>query len=274
MMNRINAKVRSWLVWLLPFVVLAVVIAWEADWGRKWRHVPTTDAVVVPQPVVIAVLPEYKPVATLATQRDMVERALFNPTRRPAPVAASEAAKKRLQPGQFVLTGTLIIDGKATAFLRENAGGKSRRVAMGEQINGMLVADVKPDRVKLMLGEESEDLMLKVAVGPKTTTQPVAAPPVAAAGGPGFGPSAGGGAGGATTADVLAERRRVQQSAEAAAAAAGGRPALPNAPPPGAYLPPGGAVPAAAAAAPVDPRWAEGDARIRSRQPGQVMKTQ
>ena len=86
-MNGLNARVQGWLVWLLPFVVLALVIAWEADWGRKWRHVPAVDAVVVPQPVVVAVLPEYQPVATMATQRDMVDRALFNPTRRPAPVA-------------------------------------------------------------------------------------------------------------------------------------------------------------------------------------------
>ncbi len=187
-MNGLDARVRGWLVWLLPFIVLALVIGWEADWGRKWRHVPVTDAVVVPQPVVVAVLPEYKPTATLATQRDMVDRALFNPTRRPAPVA-TEAGKRRLQSGQFVLTGTLIIDGKATAFLRENAGGKSRRVAQGEQINGMLVAEVKPDRVKLTLGDEAEDLVLKVAIGPKTTTQPVAAPapgtPAAAGGGGG-----------------------------------------------------------------------------------------
>ena len=263
-MNGLNARVRSWLVWLLPFVVLAVVIGWEADWGRKWRHVPVTDAVVVPQPVVVAVLPEYKPTATLATQRDMVDRALFNPTRRPAPVVASEAAKKRLQPGQFVLTGTLIIDGKATAFLRENAGGKSRRVAQGEQVNGMLVADVKPDRVKLTLGDESEDLVLKVAIGPKTTTQPVAAPPPVAAQG------AGGGAApaGQTAADTLAERRRAaQQAAEAAAAAAAGRPPVLNAPPAGrvssnvrSHRP--------AAAAP-DPRWAETDARVRARVQGQ-----
>ena len=186
-MNGLDARVRGWLVWLLPFIVLALVIGWEADWGRKWRHVPVTDAAVVPQPVVVAVLPEYKPTATLATQRDMVDRALFNPTRRPAPVA-TEAGKRRLQSGQFVLTGTLIIDGKATAFLRENAGGKSRRVAQGEQINGMLVAEVKPDRVKLTLGDEAEDLVLKVALGPKTTTQPVAAPA------PGTPPAAGGGA--------------------------------------------------------------------------------
>ena len=135
---------------------------------------------MVPQPVVVAVLPEYQPKATMATQRDLVDRALFNPTRRPAPVAPADAGKKRLQAGQFVLTGTLIIDGKATAFLRENAGGKSRRVAQGEQVNGMTVAEVKPDRVKLTMGDESEDLVLKVAAGPKFTTQPVTTPPVAA----------------------------------------------------------------------------------------------
>jgi hypothetical protein len=260
-MNGLTSRARSWVVWLLPFAVLAAVIGWEIDWGRKWRHVPVTDAPAVPQPVAVAVLPEYQPVATLATQRDIVDRALFNPTRRPAPVAAAEAAKKRLQPGQFVLTGTLIVDGKATAFLRENAGGKSRRVALGEQINGMLVSDVKPDRVKLTLGEESEDLVLKLAIGPKTTTQPVVAPPPGA-------PGAGGGAApaGQTSADLLAERRRAaQQAAEAAA----GRPPLLNAPPAGAILPPGGAAPAAA---PMDPRWGDAAARVRARQQGQAAK--
>jgi hypothetical protein len=265
--NGLNALVRRWLVWLLPFLGLALVVAWEADWGRKWRHVPVTDGVVVSQPVVVAVLPEYKPTATLASQRDIVDRALFNPTRRPAPVAASEAAKKRLQPGQFVLTGTLIVDGKATAFLRENAGGKSRRVAQGDQVNGMLVADVKPDRIKLTLGEESEDLVLKVAAGPKTTIQPVATPAPGALGTPG----AGGGAARAapTTADVLAERRRAQQAAEAAANKAGVRPPVLNAPPAGAYMAPAGAPPATANQ---DPRWAESDARVRARSQGQVMK--
>jgi hypothetical protein len=255
-MNGLDPRIRSWLVWLLPFVVLAVVIAWEADWGRKWRHVPSVDATTVPQPVVVAVLPEYTPAATPATQHDFVDRTLFNPTRRPAPAAPAEGGKRRLQAGQFVLTGTLIVDGKATAFLRENAGGKSRRVAQGDQINGMLVADVKPDRVKLTVGDESEDLVLKIATGPKTTTQPVAAVPGA--------PAIGGGAapGAPTTADVLAERRRAQQAAEAAANRAAARQPVLNAPPAGAYAPPTGTQSAAGAA---DPRWAEQDARIRAR---------
>jgi len=272
-MNALNARARSWLVWLLPFVVLALVIGWEADWGRKWRHVPVTDMPVVSQPVTVAVLPEYTPPTSPATQRDIVDRTLFNPTRRPAPVALAEAAKKRLQPGQFVLTGTLIVDGKATAFLRESAGGKSRRVAQGEQINGMLVADVKPDRVKLTLGEESEDLVLKVAIGPKTTTQPVATPVPGGAPGPAGaqGAGVGGGAGNPNSAEVLAERRKAQQAAEAAASANAGKLPVLTAPPAGAYLPPGGAAPAAAAAA-VDPRWAESDARVRARVRAQGMQ--
>jgi hypothetical protein len=265
-MNGLNPKVQGWLVWLLPFVVLAVVIAWEADWGRKWRHVPATDAVVTPQPVVVAVLPEYTPVATMATQRDLVDRALFNPTRRPAPVAPADAGKKRLQAGQFVLTGTLIVDGKATAFLRENAGGKSRRVAQGEQVNGMTVAEVKPDRVKLTLGDESEDLVLKVAAGPKVTTQPVPTPPLATtAGAPAGAP------GTPSAADILAERRRTQQLADQAAATARGRPPTLNAPPTGAFTPPSGAT--APAAAQIDPRWGETDARVRARMQAQQPAT-
>ncbi len=260
-MNGLNARVQGWLVWLLPFVVLALVIAWEADWGRKWRHVPAIDAVVVPQPVVVAVLPEYQPAATLATQHDLVDRALFNATRRPAPVAPAEGGKKRLQAGQFVLTGTLITtDGKAIAFLRENAGGKSRRVAQGDQANGMLVAEVLPDRVKFTMGDESEDLVLTRFAGPKTTTQPVTTPPAvttagAPAGTPGM-PSA---------ADILAERRRTQQLADQAAAAAKGRPPTLNAPPAGAFAQPN----ATTNTAPLDPRWGETDARVRARQQAQ-----
>ena len=73
-MKKLSARAQRWLIWLLPFVVLAVVIGWESDWGHKWRHLPATDAVVVvPQPVVVAVLPDYRPSATLSTQRDMVE---------------------------------------------------------------------------------------------------------------------------------------------------------------------------------------------------------
>ena len=63
-----------------------------------------------------------------------------------------------MQRGQFALSGTLMVDGKATAFLREVNGGKSRRVAQGETVNGMVVTEIKPDRVRLTLGDETEEL--------------------------------------------------------------------------------------------------------------------
>ena len=65
---------------------------------------------------------------------------MFVPTRRPAPPAvpaAQESAKPRMQKGQFVLTGTAVVEQKSVAFLRESAGGKSRSVRVGETINGL-----------------------------------------------------------------------------------------------------------------------------------------
>src|SRR5207302_10565428 len=79
-----------------------------------------------------------------------------------------------------VLTGPTVVDQRATALLREVNGGRSRRVQQGETINGMLVAEVQADRVKLTVGPDAELLTLKVGAGPKTTIQPqvaVAQPP-------------------------------------------------------------------------------------------------
>lgn len=272
-MNAFRSNLRTWLLWLLPFAALGLLIGWQTDWGRAWKRVPPPEAALAPQPVAAAVLPDYQPQATAETHRDIVERSLFNPTRRPAPVARVEVAKAQLQRGQFALSGTLLVDGKATAYLRETAGGRSRRVTQGETINGMVVSEIKTDRVRLTLGDESEDLTLKVAVGPRTTIQPVVAVAPGAAGRAMGSP---GGAGGAPTApgapgarpptpqdvaSILAERRRVAREAEAAAAArnagtAGVTQATPPTVPSTVRDP---AVAAGAAAPPpaalVDPQW-------------------
>jgi len=224
-MNALQSTMRGWLVWLVPLAVLAVLILWQTGWGRGLLREPPTDTGIVAKPLTVSLLPEYQPNVAPEMNRDVVERSLFNPTRRPAPVALAAAGTPRLQRGQFALSGTLVVDGKATAFLRETTGGKSRRVAQGETVNGMVVTEIKTDRIRLTLGDESEELALKLAVGPKTTIQPVVA--AAATGGPVTA--------GATApvvrdvADVLAERRRVAREAEAAAARAAGQ-AAPTAP--------------------------------------------
>lgn len=258
-MNAVPTTVRYWAMWAAPFALLVLVIGWQIDWGREWTRVPPAAATAVPPPVTVAVLPPYVPDATVETSRDAIDRTLFNPTRRPAPVAVAEAQKPRMQRGQFALTGTLLVEGKATAFLRDVNGGKARRVLQGETINGLLVAEVKPNGVRLTQGDESEELVLKLAVGPRTTIQPVVAGP---ASGAALAAAAGLSAADAAriapqvrdVADVLAERRRMARDAEAAAA---GRP--PGAPSPAATpqatpgTPP--PPPAAAAAGSSDPSW-------------------
>ena len=175
--THVNAAVqrwRSWLWWLTPFAALALLLGIETDWGRGIQPMPGPAPIVEPKPVTVALLPEYRLEGGLAAHTETVNRTLFNPTRRPAPAPAA-AARSSMPKGQFLLTGTAVAGERHIAFLKEVASGKSRVVRQGEQINGVLVATVTADRVRFTQGDESEELLLKVAVGPKTTTPP--APP-------------------------------------------------------------------------------------------------
>ena len=225
-MKTLRSSARAALAWIAPFALVTVLLAWQTDWGRAFARTPPAEtAAAAPAPLSVALLPEYQPAATPDKNKDAVERTLFNPTRRPAPVPMAEAPKTKMQRGQFALSGTIVVEGKTTAFLKETNGGKPRRVAQGETINGMTVTSIGPDRVKLTMGDESEELVLKVAAGPKTTIQPVVPNmPITATANPGGVPPGVPGQPPAQNAqvrdvaDVLAERRRAARAAEAAAA--------------------------------------------------------
>jgi hypothetical protein len=259
--NRLGIHVQAALWWLLPLAGLAAVIGWETDWGRAVETHPPPAEAIAPKPVVTSLLPEFTIAGGVPARTETVARTLFNPTRRPAPPAVPDAAAMRLKPGQFALTGTMIVDGKSTAFLREVAGGKARRVQTGEKINGLLVAEVKPDRVRLTLGDESEELVLKVVVNPRPTAPPAAVaqavpppavvtpPTVAAPPAPAGTPNA---------AQTLAERRRAARAAAAGAAPDG----TPGA---AAGAPAAAAPPTAAPATGLDPRWGQMDQRYQER---------
>lgn len=256
-MNNLTARLGASLLWALPLAVLAVLLGWETDWGNAVESLPQPAAATAPEPVVASLLPDYTIAGGVAARTETVQRTLFNPTRRPAPPMAQDGGPGRLQRGQFALTGTTVSQGRNTAFLREVAGNKSRRVQAGETINGILVTEVAPDRVKLVLGDETEELVLKVATNPRPTVAPAAPPaapaPVAAAPGAPAQPVTGVAQDAAQT---LAERRRAARAAAAAASAA-----TPTAPP---------AAPAApgAPAAAVDPRWGQMDQAYRERAAG------
>jgi hypothetical protein len=261
--NELRLRLRAALWWIVPLLVAIALVAWETDFGRAVRKVPPPEEPIPARPVVTSLLPEFAIAGGTAANSETVQRTLFNPTRRPAPTLVVDSAKPRMQRGQFALTGTMVIGGKNTAFLRETAGGKSRRVLQGDTINGILVADVKPDRVRLALGDETEELLLRVATNPRPTAQPVAQqqPPSVPTPVPGAVPPVAAEGAAAGNADAsLAERRRAARAAQAAAQAQtstpDGNPAPPRPAPtvPAPTAAPAAAVAPAPASAP-DPRW-------------------
>jgi hypothetical protein len=268
-MNHSSARWRGWLWWLIPVSALVVVLGIETDFGQALHRLPGPPPNVDPTPVTIALLPEYRVEGGLAAHSETVSRTLFNATRRAAPALPSTGGRGQLQRGQYVLTGTAVAGERHIAFLKEVPGGKSRVVRQGEQINGVLVADVKADRVKLTLGDESEELILKVAAGPKTTTVPPPAPAQAPTLG-GVAPMPGGAAQGnvpapEATPASLPERRRA-----AAAAAAAAAPAAAPATTPSGTTAQAAPAPAPAGAAPgppasTDPAWNDVYERMRQR---------
>jgi len=249
-----SAVARRLVWWLIPFAIVVAALGFETDWGRSLSPIEPVRAIAPAQPVTVALMPEYRIDGGLEARKDTVDRVLFNPTRRPAPAATQTAGgPSTMKRGQFALTGTTVVGNTATAFLREVAGGKARSVRKGETLNGMTVAEVTTDRVRLKQGDEFEDLQLKIAAGPRTTVQPapvVAAAP-AAPGAPvqpgAAAPTAGGGAGSRvptrpvappaaaaaqgpqqatpqrttpmSVSEILAERRRAARAAAEAAAA-------------------------------------------------------
>lgn len=173
-------RARAWAWWLAPAIALAALIAWEIDWGRNVLPVPAAPPAVDPKPVESSVLPEYRIEGGLVAHSETLNRTLFNPTRRPAPALAGDGSgSQRFQRGQFLLVGTAVAGEHNIAFLREVNGGKPHAVRQGDEINGMRVALVTADRIRLTLGDDAEDLMLKVAHGPKTTLGNAPAPAAA-----------------------------------------------------------------------------------------------
>ena len=278
-MNDLVARLRASLWWLVPLALLAAVIGWEIDWGDAVRVRPPAPAPVAPSPVTAGLLPDYVIAGGVASHAETVNRTLFNPTRRPAPVAVAEVAKPRMEKGLYTLTGTTVAGDRSLAFLKETKGGKPRTVKQGDTINGMLVAEVKPDRVKFTLADDSEEITLKVATNPKPTPQPVAR---AAGGAPAAGAPPGAVPQGAAAispgtqprmpdaGQTLAERRRAARAAEAANAAAANAAAAAAPPPSGvpAPVPPAAAQPApqsGAATKGTDQGWAQVYQRYQQR---------
>lgn len=262
MSNAMN-RWRGHLWWLVPVLALGVLLGVELGWGQQVHRLPQPGPLIEARPVTPALLPEYKVEGGLPGRVETVNRTLFNPTRRPAPTAvAADTARPQIQRGQFVLTGTSLAGERNIAFLKEVSGGKSRTVRQGEQLNGMLVAEVKPDRVRLTLGGDSEELMLKVATGPRTTASPT---PQAAAPASPFGVAAPGMQQAPTDQSDPARLNEQRRRAAQAATAAEVLPPAVQAPGRSAQLPVPAPVAGQGTPASAEPAWNEVYERMRQR---------
>lgn len=161
-------------------VVLLVAIVVEAQLGPRLlaqappsRKAASTEVKLVP------------PVAAVAPEQaypQMTARPLFTPTRRPAP-AVEVAQAQAFQKGQFVLLGVTIAGNTRIAMLREKANGRLHRLAKGEEVNGIKVAEIDPDSVKMTQGGDSEVVALTVQKAIPGAV-PVLIGPFAGSGGP------------------------------------------------------------------------------------------
>ena len=93
------------------------------------------------------------------------ERPLFNPDRRPSPVAVADTSVQT--PFEGVLTSVLLTDGLKMAIFSEENGQISRRVRLGETLpgTGWRLADLQPRRAVLEGPDGQRVLDLRVFDG-------------------------------------------------------------------------------------------------------------
>ncbi len=126
-----NGNLRALLWWVAPALAFVALVGIETDWGGQLHRLPAAPQAIEPKPVVPALLPEYQVEGGVASLNETVDRTLFNPTRRPAPPAtAGVEGEKKVQSGQFVLTGTTLAGDRSIAFLQ---GSRRRQGAHGAQ---------------------------------------------------------------------------------------------------------------------------------------------
>ena len=140
----------------------------------KLRNIP----VVAAKP--LNILPEFSLPPEEAGFPEFISRSLFSINRRSS-AAASKGGVAAMKKGQFVLVGVLITPQRSSAQLRDVQTNKAETVALNGVVRGMTVGEVDPSKVVLRQGAESEELLLNVQTGPKTTAARAAAPVAAPA---------------------------------------------------------------------------------------------
>ena len=123
-----SAQLRAALWWLVPLAALLRLIGWETDWGARCAAPSRRRRSRRSRSSRRCCRTTRSRAASPRAPRRCSARCSIRP-RRPAPVAAPEAAKARMQRGQFALTGTMVI----AARTRRSCGDRRRQVAPRER---------------------------------------------------------------------------------------------------------------------------------------------
>lgn len=142
---------------------------------------PPADAVAPAPPAAVA-----EPAAAVPPPIDhrglvaeLLARPVFTPDRRPAPAGPVAAA-----PESLVLVGVVVSGRRRVALVRAD-GGRTLRLAVGDRIGPLTVAEIAPDRIRVRDGATVRDLPLlrnhppppaSVAAQKDTAAEPAEAP--------------------------------------------------------------------------------------------------
>ena len=169
-------------------VLLLLIMGVEIDWGQGIARRLGERRMAPATPPEAKLLPAFAMPPLAQGFPETADRPLFVPTRRPPP--AAQTGQTEFKPGQFALLGTSITkEFGDVAIVKELATNKSFSVRRGEQINGITIDKVEPDRIVLKMGNSTEEVAMKTQASPKGpppgpvsaqpgVTQPAAGQPV------------------------------------------------------------------------------------------------
>ncbi len=158
--GRVRTKSQRW--WVAA-VALAAFLGWEIQHSRFPGEAAEQPLPVAPTATTLVSLGENRSEGGESATNPTVTRPTGNPAPWPAPVAQQPAASGRsVQHGQVVLLGTTIADDGSFALVTDAAAARSRVLRKGDRVDGLLVTEIRPDRLELTDGATGELVILKV----------------------------------------------------------------------------------------------------------------
>lgn len=97
----------------------------------------------------------------LSSYAEIVERPLFNETRRPPPAPETPVVAAQINPTQFRLEGTALTAKQRVAVLRDTRTNQLHRLAEGDQLDGWQVSSVQAGTIALSQGAQTLQLELE-----------------------------------------------------------------------------------------------------------------